>query len=178
MTREFPLCCLAALLALGIVSGCKRSHPASGGASGYFHTHFQDESQFIVETIVSDLAEQIYYAKFHRLPEPEDFSVSASETADSTGTMPVYDVRIDLDGKHQGLATKLKIGGPIWSPEVYDDLAAQLARSVGLTPGAAEGMEDTALLGKLTDGLATTIEGANESISRQLDTDFANPSLH
>src|SRR5205085_2574606 len=31
----------------------------------YFETSFQDESQFIVETIVTDLAEMAYFAKNH-----------------------------------------------------------------------------------------------------------------
>src|SRR5271155_813247 len=63
-------------------AGCKPSEKSK--SYGYFQTHWQDESQFIVENIAGDLAEQIYYAKFHRLPDVKEFFVSATEMPDSS----------------------------------------------------------------------------------------------
>jgi tetratricopeptide (TPR) repeat protein len=167
------LCILTAIL---LTTGCKPKSPPP--ASGYFQTPFQSESQFIVEAIGSDLAEQIYYAANHRLPEKKYFSVSATETAGSTTDVPVYEVRINLDRKHAGLKLNVKVMGPIWSPDVYRDLTAALARTVGLKEGSAENAGDTALLSKLLDGTPETIERENQSLSESLEKDFTNPELH
>jgi hypothetical protein len=173
-----------ATLTVGL-SGCK---PAAGSFNhnvesrrapdNYFHTDFHDESQFIVETIVSDLAEQIYYAKFHQVPDQSGFHVSADETADSSFGAPVYDVQVDLDAKYHGFKTRLNVNGPIWSPEVYDDLTAQLSQLVGLTTGTQGNSTDIELLSKLTDGTATTIEQENLHLSKALENNFSDGSLH
>ena len=167
------------LLLLALVASCKRSNPSTRHNPGdYFQTHFQDESQFIVETIAADVAEQIYFAKFHKLPEASVFSATASETAESQFGAPTYDLLVDLDAKHKGLKIKLNINGPIWSPEVYDALTALLAKAVGLTTGESDVSNDTKLLAKLTDGEATTIEQENQNVSAALESDFTNPKLH
>jgi tetratricopeptide (TPR) repeat protein len=167
------LCILTAIL---LTTGCQPKSPPQ--ASGYFQTSFQSESQFIVEAIVSDLAEQIYYAANHRLPEKKYFSVSATETADSTQDVPVYELRINLDRKHAGLKFNVKVQVPIWSPDVYGDLAAALAQAVRLKEGSAENAGDTALLSKLLDGTPETIERENQSLSESLEKNFSNPELH
>jgi len=167
-----------AIMCLGL-AGCNR-WPGFGSShsSDYFQTDFQDESQFIVETIVTDLAEQVYFAQFHRLPQQGEFHVSATETSDSSFGTPSYDVQVDFDSKLHGIKTRLKVNGPIWSPEVYDDLAGQLARAVGLPAGQPDGEDSIALLSKLTDGAAETVELENEKLSESLQDDFTNGALH
>lgn len=167
---------LCVLLALGFVTGCNHSTQSSR-FSGYFQTHWQDESQFIVEDTVSDIAEQIYYAKFHRLPAAKWFSVAAMETANSPFGQPSYALQIDLDKGHRGFKATLNVNGPIWSPEIYESLTKQLAQFAGLN--ASGNVEsDTALLAELTDGTAETIEGENQKLSQALQNDFTNPTLH
>jgi tetratricopeptide (TPR) repeat protein len=179
MSKKLSWCLLLALTITGIFTGCKPGHrTAHAQATDYFKTHWQDESQFIVETIAADVAEQVYYAKFHKVPEADSLYVTATEAANSAFATPTYDVEIDLDAKHAGLKNRLSVNGPIWSPEVYDGLTSQLAKAVGLKPGANEESKDTALLSKLTDGQATTIEKENERLSTALDGDFTNPTLH
>jgi hypothetical protein len=116
-----------------------------------------------VETIATDLAEQVYFAKFHRLPAVDVFSVTASELSESQFGAPTYDVLVDLDAKHKGLKVRLNVNGPIWSPEIYDGLTASLFKAVGLVLGDTEVSKDTKLLAKLTDGKAMTIESKNLS---------------
>ncbi len=170
---------LCLLLVWGIATGCKRaSHAARHNPADYFQTHFQDESQFIVETIVADLAEQIYFAKFHRLPEAQNFFVAATETPESPFGAPVYNLQLDLDAKHQGLKTKLNGSGPIWSPETYDAVSLWLAQSVGLSPTTEDAAADTSLLARLVDGEATSLEKENQTVSGALENDFTNPGLH
>ena len=174
---RFCMICFCGVLGLA-GGGCGQGGPAHPKVTGYFQTPFQDESQFIVETIATDLAEQIYFAKFHRLPDAKYFYVSATEAANSPFGAPVYDLEIDLDAKHCGLKAKLDVNGAIWSPEVYQDLTATLARSVGLAAGANGSEGEPRLIEKLTDGLATTIEEENEQVSKALADDFTNPALH
>ena len=70
MIKKCPVLLVGLFLLLTLGTSCKRSGAGAPNLSGgYFQTDFQDESQFIVETIATDLAEQVYYAKFHRLPD-------------------------------------------------------------------------------------------------------------
>jgi tetratricopeptide (TPR) repeat protein len=178
MIRKYLLTAVCLCLISNLVTGCKPSETAQNKPADYFKTDFQDESQFIVETIVADLAEQIYYAKFHRLPDTRYFQVSAIEAADSSFAAPTYGLQINLDDKLRGLKTKLEVNGPIWSPKVYDGVVTLLANAVGLTAGTTGGSDDTTLLIKLADGKATTIEKENQRLSSDLENDFSNPSLH
>jgi len=184
MREKFVQGWFCILAATFFLTGCHRQNAAGQAPSGkapagaYFQTHFQDESQFIVETTVADLAEQIYFAQFHKSPDQGVFDVSANETPGSQFGAPVYQVQINLDAQHRGLQTNLNITGPIWSPETYAPVVALLAQAVKLAPAAAPGSDDTALLAKLTDGEAATIESENQSVSHALENDFANPQLH
>ena len=166
---------LCLLLVLCGLTGCK---PASPVSSNYFPTPFQDESQFIVEAIATDLAEQMYYARFHEPPPAETFSVTATETPASQFRAPVYELSFNLDKKHRGLKTTLNVNGPIWSPEVYDALAAFLAGHLQLNAPGNNATADTTLLGKLTDGTAATIEKENQTLSSALAGGFSDAALH
>ncbi len=179
MIKKYLLMSMLACLAASLSTGCKPSGTAAQTKSaGYFKTDFQDESQFIVKNIVADLAEQIYYAKFHRLPAASQFEVSATETLDSAFAAPTYELQINLDDKLRGLKIKLKVNGPLWSPEVYDGVAKTLASAVGLATGAMDSSGDTALLHKLADGTAVALEKENQRLSSELENNFVNPALH
>ncbi len=176
---RFCLPLLGILIAATLATGCKPTASSPIAAPpAYFQTPFQSESQFIVETIVSDLAEQMYYAANHRLPEKQSFSVTATDKPGSPIDAPVYELQINLDSKHSGLKLDLPVNGPIWSPEVYRDVAAALAGAVGLPTGATKETGDTALLSKLLDGTPETIERENQSLSGSLEEQFTNPELH
>ena len=172
-------------MALILAVGCKRSsdhiqsaHAVKPQGDGYFHTSFQDESQYIVETIVSDLAEQMYYASWHRLPDPTYFLVQAVENAGSPIDAPVYHVTIALEAKQPDLEIELNVDGPIWSPEIYQGVTAALARQLNYQSATAASSADTGLLLALTDGKATTIEQKDQGLSLDLAGDFTNPALH
>jgi tetratricopeptide (TPR) repeat protein len=169
--KKISLTASIIFLAAILITGCK---PHS---SGYFQTPYQDESQYIVETVISDLAEQMYYAKFHRLPKPKYFKVTATEKSGSPQDTPVYEVEIRLDPKHI-LTTEVEVNGPIWSPTVYKDLAAELARALGLAAANSASSEDTSLLSALTDNTPETIQDQNDQLSEALDQDFEDPQLH
>lgn len=174
--KEFPLNILAVLLIAGFATGCQHS-PKAVKPHSYFQTPFQDESQYIVETIVSDLTRQIYYSKFQRLPKAKYFSVSATEDSHSSCSRPRYQLQINFGWRHQA-TTELNINGPIWSPEVYKGIATLLAQKVGLKRTVIDESEDTDLLAKLLDGTATTLEKQNQILSKSLANDFGDPVWH
>jgi Tfp pilus assembly protein PilF len=179
MSKNLGLALACILLAAGFATGCKpKSSAAPETPSACFQTPFQSESQFIVEAIVSDLAEQIFYAKFNRLPDKKHFSVTAVEKPGMPADAPVYELRIRLDPKQSDLKLEVNINGPIWSPAVYQSVAEELARAVGLRAGNPAKSEDTTLLAKLADSSAETIEQENQKLSAALETDFNNPALH
>jgi tetratricopeptide (TPR) repeat protein len=167
------------VLAAAVAAGCKPKPSAPPPVSAaYFRTAFQNESQFIVETIVSDLAEQMVYAKSRRLPDPQHFRVEAAQKPGSPLDAPVYGLRIRLDPKPSDLELEVNINGPVWSPALYATVAAELARTVGLSAGRPDKSDDPTLLSTLADGTAETIEQQNQELSAALEKDFLNPALH
>jgi hypothetical protein len=167
------------LVLAGFAAGCKpKSSGETSNSSNYFKTSYQTESEFIVGAIVSDLAEQVFYAKFHRLPDEKSFEVIATEKPGSPRDTPVYELQIRLDPKQGDVRSEVVVNGPIWSPEIYQPVVETLAQTVGLKAGQPGELEDTALLSKLVEGSADTIEMENEDLSRSLQDDFGNPMLH
>jgi len=150
--------------------------PAS--AENFFPTPFQTESQFIVESIVTDLAEQMYYAAHQQLPDDHYFSVTATEKPNSPRDSPVYELQIRLDAKTNPLDLDLNVNGPIWSPELYEGVGTALAGAVGMTPSAGGSTENTKRLAKLLDSTPETIVKEDQTLSAALEADFTNPELH
>ena len=163
------------LLVAGLATGCK---PKPSAPAGYFKTPFQNESQFIVEAVASDLAEQMFYARFHRLPDQKHFSVIATEKAGTPLDTAEYELQVRMDSIHTISKVELNLDQPIWSPEVYQGEVEDLAGALGLSPGNGDNWQDTALLSKLTGGTAETIEEQNGVLSRALENNFTDPGLH
>jgi hypothetical protein len=171
---------LAGVFFLAVVlEGCKPK-TAGGTASGAAQSElpFRDESQAVVHAIVSDLAEEVFYAAFHRLPNPKQFSVALAEKPNSSQDAPVYEVQIRLESKTQPVKLELSMDGPIWSPAVYRGVADELARVSGLHAPAAGESPDTALMARLADGAASTLAREDRDLSGALEKDFTSPELH
>lgn len=167
------------LVVAGVSVGCKpKSSPPAGQprGAGYFQTSFQSECQFIVQAIVSDLAEEMWYAAKHEIPAKQAVTVIATEKAGSPVDAPVYALQIHLGAKQ--VKCDLAVNGPIWSPSVYQGVAKQLAEAVGLKPGGSEQRADVSLLDKLSDGKPETMERENQRLSADLEKDFSNPEWH
>jgi tetratricopeptide (TPR) repeat protein len=166
---------------LAMAAGCGRSGERSSGtaphAASTLPAPFENESQFIVQTIVSDLAEQMFFAANHRMAGLKEFTVRVREKAGSPLDAPVYNLEI-ASKTGEPARIELAINGPIWSPEVYEGVTAALAKTVGLKAPSAGTAGDTKLLAALTDANAGTIEKENQRISKELENDFTNPGLH
>jgi tetratricopeptide (TPR) repeat protein len=159
-----------------VANNSSQSTPHQAAGSAYFKTTFQDESQFVVENIVTDIAEMVYFARNHRLPDQKHFSVRAQESG-GTPDSPAYNVIVQL-GASSAVHTAVTVSGPIWSEEVYSKLTAAIAREAGLESPSSSQTNDTTMLAYLTDGLAATIEKQNLELSDDLQKDFLNPALH
>ncbi len=179
MIRQLSIALAGLLTFAGLFSGCKQPGISSDSqvAETQIEPQFQNESQFVLHSIVSDLAEQIYFAKFHRLPNPQQFSVIVTKVG-GTIEIPEYELKIRLGSKISDLKLGLKINGPIWSPDVYRPIAEQLASAVKLRASVSDKSEDTELLSKLLDATAETIERQNQQVSKALENNFTNAQLH
>jgi tetratricopeptide (TPR) repeat protein len=179
MFKNQSLTLASVLMVVVFAAGCKPKSVASpGNTAGYFQTPFQNESEFIVGAVVSDLAEEMYYEAFHRVPDQKYFLVTAVEKPGSSLDAPTYELQIRLDTKIKEFSLELNAGGPIWSPAVYENVTAQLALAVGARAGGADREADLTLLSKLADGTPETIEKENQDLSAALEKDFGNPELH
>jgi tetratricopeptide (TPR) repeat protein len=150
--------------------------PAQSHDSAYFKTSFQDESQFVVESIVTDIAEMIYFARNHGLPDAKQITVEAREKGGAADA-PVYDMTVKI-GESSPIQTKLTLSGPIWSEAVYADVTGAIAQSVRLQSPSSAPRNDAAMLDRLTDGLAGTIAREDLQVSTNLQREFTNPAWH
>ncbi len=164
---------------LGLLSGCNRQPQDSQRAqqtsptADSFRTHFQDESQFIVEAVLTDLAEMAVYAQNGQ--RPVEVAVAATERPGSQFRQPSYEVKI-VTGK-KVVRKRLDVVGPIWSPELYEDFARTLLGG-GSAASSREDRNDVSVLVALTDLRASTIETENQRISGLLEWNFNDPELH
>jgi hypothetical protein len=170
------------LLAMALMTGCRHKTAAAAPAGAipagaYFQTPFQTECEFIVQTIVSDLAEQVYFAAKHQLPDESTFVVTATEKPGSSKDEPVYLLKIHLDPKIPELEDEVTISGPIWSPKVYTEVASRLAQAADLASNNSPARSDTTLMGRLADITPDTIERENQRLSADLEKNFADPEL-
>lgn len=143
-----------------------------------FKTSYQNESQFIVDEVLTDIAEMACYSANKKLPDTKRITVRTTEQKDSKFRAPVYDVEMRLD--KTAVKFVLKIEGPIWSPANYFEAAAKMAGALRLPQGnlPAAGAEDASLLKALLDEKPGGLARRDRELSDQLRGDFTNPDLH
>jgi len=172
------IACLTILVVL-FISGCNRQPGSEAGdaeaprSDGYFRTHFQDESQFIVETIITDLAEMASFQREKQISR--GLSVAVSERGDSEFRKPAYDIHFQIGGLELKPAV-IKINRPIWSPSLYGPMAAILLGQA--TPLSKLDPDDRSVLTALTDLRPAKLEAENLRISQLLEESFSDPTLH
>jgi hypothetical protein len=182
---------IMAVIGLNFFAGCKPTEhrpspaetptsqttpPGPPGEQGYFRTSFQTEAQFVVESIVTDIAEMLYFAGNRALPTGQAIVVNSRE-AGGDADAPIYDVTVRF-GDSPAIQTKLTISGPIWSEAVYADLTSTLAKAIKLASPSTAADEGAAMLEQLTDGRSETIAQEDLQLSTNLEKDFTNPALH
>lgn len=168
-------------LALILICGCTAKHESAPQLKppegSYFKTHWQDESQFIVEAVLTDVAEMAYYAKNHALPDPQYLWVDAKETGGEFRA-PVYQVEISLAKNKPPIKFELPVKAPIWSPDVYADGTLRIFNALNMATVGSYEPDDGSVMSELIDCKATTLEEQNKSVSENLQQNFSSPTAH
>jgi hypothetical protein len=178
---------------MGLAVGCKQKSPDATPPSSTTRTSVPpslpaqysryvvsatNEPQYVVEDIVSDLAEQMFFAATGQLPDTNVFSVKTVEKEGGNPDLPTYELTVQINSKLAPLKMDLNVNGPIWSPSIYQGVARELARITGLKVSSSANAGDTELLAKLTSLAPETIESENQKLSAALERDFSNAALH
>jgi hypothetical protein len=132
----------------------------------------------VVEDIVSDLVEQMFFAATGQLPDTNVFSVKPIEKAGSNPDLPTYELTVQINSKLAPLKMELNVNGPIWAPSIYQGVARELARITGLKASSANNAGDPKWLAKFTSLAPEIIESENQKLSVALESDFSNAALH
>lgn len=170
--------CLALLLSL---PACRRAaeHESDNGPRSRKNPP-PTESQYLVETILGDLAEMAYFAGKKALPSATDFKIHAEEPTPAGGASPpTYLCEIKFGAAAPTLKPAITLNGPIWEPALYENAAKQLlAQAATVRAGSAQADGNGRLLEQLADLTAENLERANQEISARLQNDFTNPRWH
>jgi hypothetical protein len=168
MPRIFGGICIAVVMAS--LSQASQTSPAPAPA--------QSEAQFIVLSIASDLAEQVYYAQNHRLPDKGRVDVVVVERADSAKETPSFVLHVNLGGAIGEVNTEVNVTESIWSPSIYAPAAKAIAKAVGLRSPKSAPVKDFGVPEALAKDSAAAIAEVDEMLSPALQGDFCNPELH
>lgn len=139
---------------------------------GNFATPWQEESQFIVQTIATDLTEMMVFAKSGRPPGKQAEAIQVSEAPGSRDDALIY--RVTLPDPQ--LTVDLPLSAAIWAPSVYQPLVQALAQKLALKGSSAAPADE--MVARLTDLRAEVIERANAEVSAALEKNFSAPALH
>jgi len=172
-------------LLLLLICIAPRARAADQSEDHYFNTHFQDESQFIVETICTDLAGMFYYTKSQSPLSPEPIVAEAQEVLDAAPENPRYQLLIKFPGKITSLRLEIAMDQPIWDPRPYDSIVSSLAQKFAITRNtspqtnhAASFAGSTKLVEALLELDGPTLERFNQQISEALTRNFLDRELH
>lgn len=136
-----------------------------------FSTPWQDESQFIVTSICSDLAEMAYFAN-HGQCLGSDFQVQTEEKQFSPDH-PVYQVTARFPDGSQ-LSQTLSIRSSIWDPEGYQEWCR------GLQPRRvqADPLKSEAVISQLTDPRPAVLARLDRELSQAGAKSMGDPNWH
>lgn len=181
-------CTAVFLLALAcLLEGCSRSEPPPPSAAAtprpvrlprpkHFQTHWQDESQYIVESVVTDLVEMSVVASEGTAASLKGISADAYELSPSKPT--AYEVVVNLGEARGTMTSVVSFEHPIWAPESYRALALALTQRLKVSPHPASTAEKPALLEMLLTPKAETLASADVQLSKDLAGQFTSAVKH
>ena len=113
--------------------GCRQSSTTTPASpQSFFKTPFQDETQFLVTRVVTDLAQMACYAHSKTLPPTNAFKVSLVEQPDSALGKPTYVVSLTLAKDQPPVTVTLRVNRPLWSAELYEEMTRALLSHYGI----------------------------------------------
>lgn len=160
----------------------KAEPPAEGAPiqapAKYFNTPWQNETQYIVDTIASDLTEMAYYAKYRRALHVDGLPAVATyaPSADATGEL-FFVVQSSLGADGQCTCV-LPIKGPIWAPETYQPLTAALFTKLGLAGARGDDSDTSEIVHDLLEPTVERLVSTDASESSRLAASFTSAAAH
>ncbi len=143
-----------------------------------FQTPWQTETQYIVETIASDLTEMAYYAK-HREPRRDKGLAATAAMAPAPGFASRVNFLVKANvGEDGEVVVVLPLDGPIWAPETFRPLTAALFAALGLPAGTADAGEPLETVHSLLEPTVEHLVFADEQVSTRLAAAFTSPEVH
>ena len=183
--KNFALTLGCLVLAGGLATGCKPSSSqeaestrqnVAAPSSNEEQSPESSECGFIVRSIVTDLAQQIYFGG-KTCSAAAGSSVEVRAKNGPSLDEPTFTLQIRLGTNVNDVKCDLPIKGPLWSPEVYRELAVQLANAVGLEAGHAS-KTNTFFLDRMRSLNPDEMVRADKAVSRKLQDDFSNAEFH
>jgi hypothetical protein len=143
-----------------------------------FQTQWQTETEYILETIASDLTEMAYYAKHQKARPGNGLAATIEETQvpGFPGQLN-YLVKADL-GEDGEVGLVLPMSGAIWAPETYKPLADALIGKLGLK-GTPEGETDAPdIVHLLLEPTVEHLVSEDQRVSTSLTESFTSAAAH
>ena len=135
-----------------------------------FQGAWQDESQYIITTISSDIAEMMYFAAQHKGLGP-DFLVKVSRAKGR------YQLRANLGSLGQ-VQCALVLDRAIWDPSLYQPWCQALAQQLKPFPPQHPVHDSDALIQKLTDPRPQVLASVDAQLSKSGLDQMGNPEWH
>jgi len=145
-----------------------------------FDTHWQTESQFIVESTVIDLAGMAYFAKYNRALESGKLLVNAVERPATENAPLTYKLSVHYPSAFD-IETELSVTGSIWAPELYREVTKRFLEKLSVDLSKTlpdDGAVHSNCLRDLTGPTAPMIERVNNTVSGELQAHFLSADRH
>lgn len=169
------LCCLSVLVArfFGEPSDPVLASPTQHAAGrqalkGNFSTAWQDETQYIVQLVCTDIAEMLYFCKYHR-GLGESYWVKAEGLAPVNNKLQ-YRVGAKVPEGDQVEVT-IAINSSIWDPATYLPFASSFKQKLGVEGKLAD---SKLRLGELSEPTPETLAKWDKQLSSESQLDNSN----
>ncbi|MBA3992984.1 MAG: hypothetical protein C0469_05595 [Cyanobacteria bacterium DS2.3.42] len=139
---------------------------------------FQNEQEWIVDSIGRDIAEMLGYAKYSK-DAKEKFSAKDVEFTTKTANLSTnsYEYKLSFKDAQSPLEYKFSLQEYAWSPINYEPLAKQIMTSLKLTPSEPSAIPDD-FLKNLSKADFPALFVENTRISKALSANPLDASLH
>lgn len=139
---------------------------------------WQDEAQYVVTLVASDLAEMAYYAHARKaLPSRDDHRVVTVEELPATAQGLTYRVKVRYDDKTE-VTCDLPMDHAIWSPDTYRPLTKLLFEKLQLTSVPGPAVRGVDLLNILAEPSAEQLASLDRKLSIELERAFSSSEQH
>ncbi len=170
------------IVVISLSQGCSATTADKHGKSSTepgVNKPFRVENEWILHSILSDIAAMVCYSQYPHQFDLDDISV-VIEPSSTTDIFPAR-VTTQLPMIPASFQTTLKLGeGHIWSPEVYIQYANQALEAVNVDPTSmpSTSNHDNDLLTTLLQPDLETIQKENLRISSRLKANMLDGSNH